>query len=102
MNGYRIDNKYEYISRTVTDGTQRKYKKGEFFYKINKNGNEGYVEYLVYRLLCKSTIPKDMLVRYEYCRINDRLGPKAKKQKRLAETMSFVYNHYNVLNFRRK
>lgn len=43
-----------------------------------------------------------MLVRYEYCRINDRLGPKAKKQKRLAETMSFVYNHYNVLNFRRK
>lgn len=28
--------------------------------------------------------------------------PEAKKQKRLAETMSFVYNHYNVLNFRRK
>ncbi len=78
MNGYRIDNKYEYISRTVTDGTQRKYKKGEFFYKINKNGNEGYVEYLVYRLLCKSTIPKDMLVRYEYCRINDRLGCRSK------------------------
>lgn len=54
MNDYRIDDKYEYISRTVTDGTQRKYKKGAYFYKINKTGNEGYVEYLIYRLLCKS------------------------------------------------
>ena len=78
MHEYILDNKYLYLSKTTTRGTQPKYKKNNFFYKQNKLGNEGFVEYLVSRLLKHSNLPHYAFVDYEYCKINNVLGCKSK------------------------
>lgn len=78
MNKYSIDEKYRYESKTVTKGTQEKYRKDNYYYKINKAGNEGYVEYLVSTVLRHSTLKADMYVLYEYCTINGAIGCRSK------------------------
>ena len=78
MNEYNLDSKYRFYSKTVTKGTQEKYKKDDFYYKVNKLGNEGFTEYLVSRLLKNSTLPDYAFVDYEYCRINNKLGCRSK------------------------
>lgn len=78
MNEYNLDEKYRFYSRSVTKGTQKKYKKDDFYYKLNKLGNEGFTEYLVSRLLKHSTLPDYAFVDYEYCKINGSLGCRSK------------------------
>lgn len=78
MNKYVLSEKYRYYSKSTTKGTQIKYKKDNYFYKLNRHGNEGFVEYLVSRLLINSTLPDYHFVSYEYCVINDRLGCRSK------------------------
>lgn len=78
MKEYILDEKYRYFSKTTSKGTQIKYKKGDYFYKINKNGNEGFVEYLISRLLKYSDLPDYGFVDYEYCKINGNLGCRSK------------------------
>lgn len=78
MKNYTLDEKYRYFSRTISKGTQLKYKKGEYYYKINKFGNEGFTEYLVSRLLKNSTLKDYYFVDYEYCMVNNKLGCRSK------------------------
>lgn len=58
----------------ITKGSQVKYLKDGYFYKLNKHGNEGLTEYLVYTLLKHSTLAKELVLSYEYCYINKKLG----------------------------
>lgn len=78
MHEYFIDEKYECFGKSVTKGTQKKYFKDGYYYKLNKNGNEGFTEYLVSRLLANSNVPKSLFVHYEYCKIKGKLGCRSK------------------------
>lgn len=95
MKDYKLDSKYRYFSRSITKGTQEKYKKGDYFYKINKAGNEGFTEYLVTRLLKHSTLPDYCFVDYEYCKINCKLGCRSKSFLQSSNeefvSMNFLY-----------
>ena len=78
MRNYKLNEKYRIYSKSVSKGTQVKYRKDEYYYKVNKNGNEGFTEYLVSRLLVNSTLNPLTYTRYEYCKINDVLGCRSK------------------------
>lgn len=54
----------EYIISHVgtSEGTQVKYKKGEYWYKKDNRGREGLAEYLVSRLLTFSDLPPEEYV----------------------------------------
>jgi len=78
MNEYHISSKFRYSGGYTSRGAQEKYKKDDYFYKINKCGNEGFTEYLVSRLLSHSTLSRGSYVSYEYCKINNRLGCRSK------------------------
>ncbi len=74
MINYSIESEYIYNSATTTKGTQLKYKKNDYFYKIDKSGREGLVEYLVTVLLECSTLKEEDYVHYEQCYINGKAG----------------------------
>ncbi len=74
MDEYLIDKKYRAFSKTTTKGTQEKYKKDNYFFKINQVGNEGFVEYLCSKILRFSSLEPNTYVKYEYCKINGSLG----------------------------
>lgn len=94
MREYEIESKYKYRSRTVTKGTQEKFRKNNYYYKVNKTGNEGLVEYLVYRIMKNSNIPEVYKVRYEYCIINGKRGCRSRnflKDGEVFVSMSTIY-----------
>ena len=78
MHSYNLDNKYRYYSKTITKGTQEKFYKDNYYYKINKCGNEGFTEYLISRLLKHSSLSDNSFVDYEYCKINGVYGCRSK------------------------
>lgn len=76
MKEYFLNDKYLF-GKSNLEGAQIKYKKGNYYYyKIDKIGNEGLVEYLVSLVLECSSIKK--FVYYEYCKINGKYGCRSK------------------------
>lgn len=53
---YTIEDRDIYNSASTTKGTQIKYKKDNYFYKLDKMGKEGFVEYLTTILLLHSEL----------------------------------------------
>ncbi|MBQ3513019.1 MAG: hypothetical protein IJA32_04350 [Lachnospiraceae bacterium] len=90
MKNYVVESNYMKILKSATKGTQVKYEKDGYWYKINKNGNEGLAEYLVSLLLVCSTLKQTEYVAYEYCRINNKMGCRSK---------SFNENGYEFVSF---
>lgn len=90
MKNYIVESNYMRILKSATKGTQVKYEKEGYWYKINKNGNEGLAEYLVSVLLSCSNLNQTEYVAYEYCKINHRLGCRSK---------SFSENGYEFISF---
>lgn len=78
MRNYTLEDKYKVVLNTGTDGCQPKYKRGDFWYKVDKQGREGYVENLITKLLNCSTLPKSNYTHYEYCTINNKSGCKSR------------------------
>ena len=78
MINYELSDKYIVFGKTTSKGTQKKYFIDSYYYKVNKSGNEGFVEYLVSRILHFSTLPVDSYVYYEFCKINNELGCRSK------------------------
>ncbi len=74
MNYYTVSDEYYFRVTSTTKGSQVKYLKGGYFYKLNKQGNEGLAEYLIYTLLKHSTLVKELVLPYEYCYINKKPG----------------------------
>jgi hypothetical protein len=77
MNSYILSEEYRFNCASTTKGTQEKYFKDGYYFKLNKNGNEGFVEYLVSEVLKHSTIEKELIVEYEYCNVNGKLACKS-------------------------
>ena len=78
MRSYRLSDKYKIATMGYSDGEQNKYYRNGYYYKINKHGNEGYVDYLVSLFLSCTSLGEEEYVKYEYCKINDKLGCRSK------------------------
>ena len=70
----------EYIVETVgtSEGTQIKYKKGGYWYKLDNRGKEGLCEYLASKFLSFTSLSKDEFIMYEQGMINDTPGCRSK------------------------
>ena len=70
----------EYIVETVgtSEGTQIKYKKGGYWYKLDNRGNEGLCEYFASKFLTFTSLSKEEYVLYEQGMINGRPGCRSK------------------------
>lgn len=79
MVNYKLGKNSLYSASSVTGGNQEKYVRGDYFFKVNKVGlNEGLVEYLVSLVLKHSTLKEDLILDYDYCKINGKLGCRSK------------------------
>lgn len=74
MKNYVVEEEYRFSSTSTSDGTQEKYCKNNYFYKLNKAGNEGFTEFLISEVLKRSNCHSEDFVSYEYCKINSSLG----------------------------
>lgn len=87
-----IPQEYAIAVNGFSEGTQIKYKKDSFWYKIDRLGEEGMVEYLVSNILRFSDLSDKEYVLYENGMINGRKGCRS-KEFRENEYDSFVtYN----------
>lgn len=77
LENYKIEEKYRFHSTSTSKGTQEKYCCNDYFYKINKVGNEGFTEFLVSEILKRSNWHLEDFVTYEYCSINGSLDCKS-------------------------
>ena len=94
INNYTIEDKYIYNSASTTKGTQIKYKMDNYFYKLDRMGREGFVEYLVTTLLSHSTLKPEEYVSYEYCMINGHDGCKSENFLRDGEEFVTIHSLY--------
>lgn len=76
MEEYNISKEYVVLSRSGSLGTQPKYYKDGYWYKLDRMGHEGLAEALVSDVLCCSNI-SDFVV-YERCTINGVCGCRSK------------------------
>lgn len=83
MEEYNIDKKYRVYDKASSKGTQEKYFKDGYWYKID-NGGEGLAEELTTKLLICSNISN--FVEYERCKINGKNGCRSKNFLENGET----------------
>lgn len=91
---YTIEDEYIYNSASTTKGTQIKYKKDNYFYKLDKMGREGFVEYLVTMLLSHSSLKPEEYVSYEYCKINGYEGCRSENFLKDGEEFVTIHSLY--------
>lgn len=73
-----IDEKYIINQEGTSEGTQVKYKKDDYWYKLDSHGNEGLCEYLISKLLTFTNLTEDEYVIYEQGLINGRNGCRSR------------------------
>lgn len=61
----KISNEYIVTQQGTSEGTQVKYKQGNYWYKKDKSGHEGLVEYLVSNFLRYTDLESEEFVMYE-------------------------------------
>ncbi len=92
-----IDKEYIVISEGTSEGTQVKFKKGEYWYKKDSRGNEGITEYLVSHLLDFTSLNASEYIRYEAGMINGEHGCRSKNfLGRDEELITFYRLYYNL------
>ncbi|MCM1273711.1 MAG: hypothetical protein NC220_08840 [Clostridium sp.] len=74
MFSIEISEDYAVYQEGSSEGTQVKYRKDGYWYKIDKHGEEGLVEYLVSNVLTFSTLNADEYVLYDADTINGKSG----------------------------
>lgn len=89
-----IDESYIINQSGTSEGTQVKYYKKGFWYKKDNRGREGYVEYLVSKLLSYSSLKEDEFVMYEYGVINNVNGCRSKNFLKSDESLITLYRLY--------
>lgn len=83
-----IDKTFRVIQQGTSEGTQEKYKKDGYWYKLDQDGAEGLAEYLSSRLLTFSDLPPESYIIYEQGMINGKPGCRSRNY--LAEDEDFV------------
>lgn len=92
----KIRNEYIVMLDGTSEGTQIKYKKGKYWYKKDRNGREGLVEYLVSGLLSFSDLEPFEYVSYERGTINGCPGCRSENfLKEGEELVTFYRLYYN-------
>lgn len=85
---YSIGREYTFLQKTSSKGTQEKYYKDGYWYKVDRCGNEGMAEFLASLVLeCSTT---DDFVEYDVCTINGRPG---------CRSANFLHNGEEFLTF---
>lgn len=74
----KIGNEYMVFQNGSSEGTQVKFKKNNFWYKKDSQGNEGLAEYLASGVLKFSNLKKNEFVEYEMGMINGRNGCRSR------------------------
>ena len=90
----RIDNEFMVLQQGTSEGTQEKYYKDGYWYKLDQNGREGLAEYLTSKLLCFSDLPKESYILYEQGFINGRPGCRSKNYLGPNEEFVTLYRLY--------
>ncbi|MCD7980776.1 MAG: hypothetical protein LUF32_00410 [Clostridiales bacterium] len=73
-----IGEEYLVLQACTSEGTQIKYKKGNYWYKTDCHGREGLAEYLASKLLTFSDLGSEDYVSYEQGTINGRPGCRSR------------------------
>lgn len=87
-----IDERYIVDINGTSEGTQRKYFKFGYWYKEDREGNEGLAEYLVANFLTFTDLQPDEYVLYEHGLINGRSDCRSK---------NFLSGNENFITFYR-
>ena len=74
----KVEEEYIVTQAGTSEGTQIKYKKGDYWYKKDNRGKEGLAEYLVSKLLTFSGMEQTDYVLYEQGYINGIPGCRSK------------------------
>ena len=93
-----IDNSCIINDSGTSEGTQIKYKVQDYWYKVDRDGREGLVEYLSSKLLTFSDLDEEDYITYDQGLINGKSGCRSKNY--LSEDEEFItiyrlyYNEY--------
>ena len=97
MAGYRgyeeitLDDRFLYTESGTSDGTQVKYHKDDYWYKIDNVGGEGQNEYLASLILrCSNLDPSEYVV-YDQLMINGKPGCRSMDCTKAGETLVSFY-----------
>ncbi len=83
------------IADTATsEGTQKKYRSGEYWYKLDSRGQEGLAEYLVSHLLKFSSLDPAEYIVYEQGIINQKAGCRSVNFLQPGEELITFYRLY--------
>lgn len=88
----KIGNEYMVFQNGSSEGTQVKFRKDNFWYKKDSQGNEGLAEYLASGVLRYSNLKKNEFVEYEMGMINGKGGCRSR---------NFLSNGWSVITFYR-
>lgn len=88
----KIGNEYMVFQNGSSEGTQVKFKKNNFWYKKDCQGNEGLAEYLASGVLKFSNLKENEFVEYEMGMINGRNGCRSR---------NFLPTGWSVITFYR-
>ena len=93
-----IENEYVVVQGGTSEGTQIKFRKGNYWYKKDRQGNEGRTEYLVSNLLTFSDLDRSEYVLYEQGSINGAPGCRSEnflqEDEELITFYRLYYNEY--------
>lgn len=89
-----ISNEYIVTQQGTSEGTQIKYKKGNYWYKRDNRGHEGLVEYLVSNFLRYTDLESEDFVMYEYGTINGQSGCRSRNFLKNNEELVTLYRLY--------
>lgn len=89
-----LDSDYIIQDSGTSEGTQIKYKKDGYWYKLDRDGNEGLVEYLTSKLLSFSDLKKDDYIDYDQVLINGKTGCRSADYLSEGESFITIYRLY--------
>lgn len=90
----KISNEYIVAQQGTSEGTQVKYKQGNYWYKKDNRGHEGLVEYLVSNFLKYTDLESEDFVMYEYGTINGQSGCRSRNFLKNNEELVTLYRLY--------
>lgn len=89
-----ISNEFIVTQQGTSEGTQIKYRKGNYWYKKDNHGHEGMAEYLVSGFLGYTSLTADEFVVYEYGTINGTSGCRSENFLKNGEELVTLYRLY--------
>lgn len=90
----KIDERYIITQEGTSEGTQVKYYKDNYWYKLDRDGREGLCEYLSSKLLTYSDLDEQEYILYEEGRVNSRNACRSQNYLKNGEEFITLYRLY--------